>query len=524
MPAPAAREARAVDANRATERSVLQSISPSTLARRWPGETPLLLLGSFASHDLAVGSTAGEHASASNAARWSRWSIAGVPGSWQTLSSADLGLDLLDETDAAYVGKWRERQDECRSRVRAFLSGVLPPVAPRSSLTGKVGRGGADEASRVPVAPFSVVVMSYELGRVLEASPTPRDQRPPRRLAPSTPLIAACRLEESLCHDRVRNQWSRLGATPGASKLSEVIAHLARPQSIPQLARAYELSRVNVSVGGGAEVDATARERYEHAVARAVRLIRDGDLFQVNLAHPLTATFRGDHRELFADLARTAAPWFGALLELPAPWPTVLSASPELLLEFEPTTRTLTTRPIKGTRPRSADPRELLASSKDRAELNMITDLMRNDLGRVARPGSVRVESTSEVETHRVHHTVATIAATLRDDASPVDALLACFPGGSITGAPKVRAMQVIEELETHPRGVYCGCIAIADATGRLVTNIAIRTISLGPADAAGQRTLVYPVGAGIVADSVPASEYEETIAKADALMQLMQH
>lgn len=496
------------------------------------------MLGSFADQSGISAPAAHDGVTANTAARWSRWSIAGVPSSgggaralsgWTTLTSTDLGLDRARSDAASSASGWLEQQSRNRAHVRAFLNSVLPPLCHASNKrvdahsTRRVGNAASEHNARSqsgpPVAPLTVLVMSYELGRVLESAPTPRDLRPPRALAPGTPLLAACRLDEAICHDRLvvaGGGWSLLGTPSAGSPLMSVLDHLARQLDRP--AR-DDYSLAPLSLGSEQQ---ESRHHYEHAVARAVRLIRDGDLFQVNLAHPLTTKFRGSHRALFADLARSASPWFGALLELPEPWPTVLSASPELLLHLDPATRKLTTRPIKGTRPRHTDPRDLLASSKDRAELNMITDLMRNDLGRVAQPGSVRVEAAREIETHRVHHTVATISASLRDDVSPADALLACFPGGSITGAPKVRAMQVIEELESEPRGVYCGCIVFADATGRLVANIAIRTLSLGPQDASGERTLVYPVGAGIVADSDPASEYAETIAKADALMQLI--
>jgi para-aminobenzoate synthetase component 1 len=182
------------------------------------------------------------------------------------------------------------------------------------------------------------------------------------------------------------------------------------------------------------------------------------------------------------------------------------------------------TRPIKGTRPSSVDARELDESDKDRAELAMIVDLMRNDLGRVAEIGSVRVTEPRVLETHRtVHHGVAEISARLRDGVTWRDLLAATFPPGSVTGAPKIRAMQIIEELEPHGRGFYCGAIGFIARSGHAGLNVAIRTAQIGAASGArGARPLVYHAGCGIVADSDPSAEVAETHAKARAIAQLV--
>ena len=278
----------------------------------------------------------------------------------------------------------------------------------------------------------------------------------------------------------------------------------------------------------------TSRAAFEHRVARAVHLIHEGDVFQVNLSHDLAATFEGDHRAFFADLCDSARPWFGAMVEWPPhadgaaggvarpSTPVVLSASPELFLSFDPISRRVVTRPIKGTRPLGVEPSELMSSEKDRAELSMIIDLMRNDLGRSCATGSVRVDEARGLESHRVHHTVATVSGELSPGKSVADLLEGSFPPGSITGAPKVRAMQIIEELEGRARGVYCGSIALLDAAGRLSASVAIRTATLGGAPgSSGPRELVFPVGAGVVAESDPAGEWDETLAKAAALRAL---
>lgn len=184
---------------------------------------------------------------------------------------------------------------------------------------------------------------------------------------------------------------------------------------------------------------------------------------------------------------------------------------------------------MKGTRPAHADPQTLAHSAKDAAELAMIVDLMRNDLGRVAALGSVRVDQPRVIERHApgpsgVYQGVATVSARLRDSLTASDLLAATLPGGSITGAPKVRAMQIIDQLESSPRGPAFGCVGYASTSGRLALNIAIRTAIIrgsGPHDQPGfidAGTLHYAVGAGIVADSDPHSEWCETLDKARIL------
>lgn len=195
----------------------------------------------------------------------------------------------------------------------------------------------------------------------------------------------------------------------------------------------------------------------------------------------------------------------------------LVSNSPELFIRVwhDNGVRRIETRPIKGTRPRHPGMREQLeASSKDQAELNMIVDLERNDLGRICRIGSVEVLGGRQIEEHpTVYHGAATVAGTLRDDVGLVEMLHAIFPGGSITGAPKIRAMQIINELEPEARGPYCGAIGYLDADGSMQFNIAIRTLLIR-----GNEIRV-PVGGGIVADSQPAAEYEETLVKAHAAL-----
>jgi len=261
--------------------------------------------------------------------------------------------------------------------------------------------------------------------------------------------------------------------------------------------------------------------RFEFEVA--VRRIRDyiaaGDVYQVNLAQRFQSPCAGPSLDLYRRLrARSAAP-FGAYLALGPV--TIASISPERFVRLDARTRAAEARPIKGTRPRGTTPAEdaalaqaLTASEKDRAENVMIVDLLRNDLGKVCHPGSVRAPQLYALESHpTVHHLVSTVTGVLGDQADAFDLLRAAFPGGSVTGAPKIRAMEIIAELERAPRGVYCGAIGYVSATGDMDLNIPIRTVVLHDGVAS------FHAGAGIVWDSDPAAEYDETLAKARPMM-----
>jgi para-aminobenzoate synthetase component 1 len=255
------------------------------------------------------------------------------------------------------------------------------------------------------------------------------------------------------------------------------------------------------------------REEWVHRVRRAHEYIAAGDIYQVNLTHTLSSPWCGDAAGFYPRFRAASPAPFSCFLRLGDT--TVLSASPECFLLVDG--RRVVTRPIKGTRPRcgndDAAARELLASPKERAELVMITDLERNDLGQVCQYGSVRVTGLCELESFaQVHHLVSTVEGRLRDGVSAVQALRACYPGGSITGAPKKRAREIIDELESVPRGVYTGALGFFHADGSAAFNIAIRTLVVR------EGTATFGVGAGIVADSDPVLEYEETLHKAAGL------
>jgi para-aminobenzoate synthetase component I len=263
------------------------------------------------------------------------------------------------------------------------------------------------------------------------------------------------------------------------------------------------------------------RRTYCETVRKVLDYIAAGDVFQVNLSQRFAVHGEVDALDLYVRLRHRSPAPFSALLR----WEdmAVVSASPEWF--YQTRGDRIVTRPIKGTRPRGDSPEEdarmaaeLAASPKDRAELTMIVDLERNDLGRVSRYGSVAVEEALEVETFpQVHHLVATVSANLRRGIGAIDVVRAMFPGGSITGAPKIRAMQIIDELEPNRRSLYTGSIGYLSRGGTSGFNIAIRTILVE-----GDRAS-YQVGGGIVADSEPEAEYEETLAKGRALRAVLE-
>ena len=258
-------------------------------------------------------------------------------------------------------------------------------------------------------------------------------------------------------------------------------------------------------------------EHFCGMVARAQEYIAAGDIYQVNLAHRFTASWSGDAFGFYEALRHYSPAPNGAYLDFGDR--QILSTSPESFLRMSGST--VRTRPIKGTRPRRADLNadeksayDLLTSPKEIAELVMITDLERNDLGQVCEYGSVAVTELLKLERYeQVFHLVSTVEGRLRPGVDHIAALRACFPGGSITGAPKKRAREIIAELEPEPRGLYTGAIGWFGFNGESQFNIAIRTV------VAERDTMHFHVGAGIVADSVPEKEWQETLDKAAGIL-----
>jgi para-aminobenzoate synthetase component 1 len=353
-----------------------------------------------------------------------------------------------------------------------------------------------------------------------------------------TPRVVGGLYVDFVVIDEARERaWLVLGEDPGdcradlASRRAELLARIAAPA--PELEPLHAAGD-NVFTRSSAELRAAVSSLRERIAA--------GDLYQANLAQRIERRVRGDPCELYLRLRRVnPAPFMAWLAWDPTtsasvartPRGALLSASPELLLEFDG--RFARTRPIKGTAPRGADAAEdarcaaaLLASPKDAAELAMIVDLERNDLGRCAEPGTVRVEDFPRLETYAsVHHLTADVTARVLDGFDAFDVLERIFPGGSITGAPKLAAMDVIAELERAGRGFFSGSLGFVDTRGHAAFNILIRTLvwrPLSATDALGaDGEVAFHVGSGITWSSDPEAEEREMVHKARGLLRALE-
>lgn len=354
-----------------------------------------------------------------------------------------------------------------------------------------------------------VALLGYELGQAVERLPTPHADDV------GLPDLWAARYDTMAAFDTLeRRAWV---LTTEEMDVAHRFAHRLGSSDASPLP-----PPASTPVPWAAE---RSQEAHETAVARAIAYIHAGDIFQANITQrflghmpPELSAF-----DLYRRLRALSPAPFAAWLSLDD-GAAVASASPERFLSLDASGR-VETRPIKGTAPRGATAEEdaanakaLTRSVKDRAENLMIVDLLRNDIGRVCATGSVRVPSLAALETFAsVHHLVSQVEGRLAPGRDAVDLLRACFPGGSITGAPKVRAMEIIAELEPARRGPYCGSVAWIGADGAMDSSIIIRTLCIG----AGGR-VVAQAGGGIVADSDPAAEYAESLTKATPLLRAM--
>jgi para-aminobenzoate synthetase component 1 len=329
--------------------------------------------------------------------------------------------------------------------------------------------------------------------------------------APCPPALAFGLYDEALVFDHSAGRATLVASD--AAGLARLRALIASPPPPPE-----KCHPLGYTVGSlRPDLD---RDAFRAAVSRIRDYIAAGDVYQVNFTQRFTASFSGSAAALHARLRALSPAPHAAYLDFGDH--QIVSSTPERLLRVSG--RRLETRPIKGTIARLPDPdadaaqrARLLASAKDHAELLMIVDLARNDLGRVAAPGSVRVEARHELETYAtVHHLVATVSAELAPGLDRFDALRALHPGGSITGAPKIRAMQIISELEPVPRHAYTGALGYLGYDGDADLAIAIRTITCADGLAA------YHVGGGITWDSDPDAEYEETLHKGRAMQRAL--
>ncbi len=361
--------------------------------------------------------------------------------------------------------------------------------------------------------------LSYELGRHIEKLPqTAVDDL-------GTPLIRLCFYDRFLAYDHREGAFWVVGlGLPGDREspeqkmdalewITEEAEHLDVPSPPVADVERIDLSQTQSNIG---------EDRYLRAVEQIKQYIRDGEVYQVNLSHRFERPFTGRSIDLFHwQNAHNPSP-YSAYID--AGGSQIVSASPELFIRIQD--GQIQTKPIKGTRPRlqGEDPEsiatnrlnfgELLRSEKEQAELNMIVDLERNDVARICKPGTRRVLQPRTIETYpTVFHAVATVGGELRPGIEIGNVLKAMFPGGSITGAPKIRAMEIIDEFEPTARGVYTGSIGFIGLDGTVCLNIAIRTVII-----AAHKAFVQ-TGGGIVADSDPKAEWQETITKARALL-----
>ncbi len=365
----------------------------------------------------------------------------------------------------------------------------------------KSTHAGDHKASWLPFHGGWFIYLGYELLHEIETSV-------PRRDAQSAfPNAYAARVPAAILVDR-EHATTYLYAEPGRADLLNLMQQ--------DIAQAPPLALTQLSV----ELEEEAADRYLSGVDRIKSYIQEGDVFQVNLARRWQGQLKGDAISLYHALTRSNPAPFGGLAKINDAY--LISSSPERLVRVRH--GLIETRPIAGTHPRSSDPTQdvqlkaqLLSTAKERAEHVMLVDLERNDLGRICKPGSVTVPALLEVATYaHVHHLESTVRGELRAGVSPGDVMRALFPGGTITGCPKVRCMQIIRELETAPRAAYTGSMGYLNHDGSLDLNILIRSFLLQGSE------LQFWAGAGIVADSEPERELNETRAKAKGLLRAL--
>lgn len=385
---------------------------------------------------------------------------------------------------------------------------------PFALLADRLAAWGLDAPSRDNLPPFqggAAGLFGYDLARGIERLPDIAPAEPDR------PDMAVGIYTQVLAFDLARRQGWHIVHAPDETDVRTRRAMLAQTlAAAPALPVFGDLDSQWIA--------SDTRAAYEEKVRRVIEYIRAGDIFQANLSQRFEAALPpgfDPFAHYCALRAVNPAPFasymnFGAL--------KIASASPERFLSLRE--RAVETWPIKGTRPRSDDPfidalhRNALENSvKDRAENVMIVDLLRNDLSRVCTDHSVEVPELCRIESFaQVHHFVSTVTGVLRADLGPLDLLRACFPGGSITGCPKIRAMEIIEQLEPVRRGPYCGALGYIGFNGAMDTAIAIRTLVYE------KESVHFNVGGGIVAASDPAEEYAETLAKAEGLFRSFEH
>lgn len=414
------------------------------------------------------------------------------------------------------------RGEELRLRARGESSARVERGSVLSLLDARLSeqRVSQTPSDDLPARGACVAALSYDLVRQFEKL---RPRALPIRSDDTDPDAVLAFFDTLVVHDYARGTTRLVGVGEGAKRLEDARATL--------LGASVEESHITRVEHGVAESNFT-RAEYVAAVERIKEHIYAGDIYQANLTQQIRCAPRADAtpERVFVRLRREHPAAFAAFVRLPCGG-AVVSASPERFLrvrfdeERDDGRRVVEAWPIKGTRRRGRDAAEdaglraeLLSSAKDRAENVMIVDLLRNDLGRVCRYGSVEVAELCALQEHpTLFHLVSKVRGTLRDGVTAGGLLRAAFPCGSITGAPKIRAMQIIDEFETAPRGFSMGALGYFSFDGALDLSVAIRTVTFSFDGAAR-----FNVGGGIVAESDPAAEYDESLLKARALLRAL--
>ena len=403
---------------------------------------------------------------------------------------------------------------------KVSVDGLPVPGDPFTVLERELARYRIEPgAAPVPFAGGAVGFLGYELGRCLERLPA----RHGNDLA-IPDMVVAC-YDVVLAFDQAEQRaWILSSGLPADGTIARAARAEGRARAIAKkLRRPVEIAAAGPRSPVGWTPELTPQD-YQARIRILLEHIRAGDIYQANFtARHLIPRPPGKAADLYRALRRSSPAPFAAYLAC-GPRLAIASASPERFLSVDADGR-IETRPIKGTRPRGRDEAEdrhlaaeLAASAKDQAENLMIVDLMRNDISRVAEIGSVAVPSLCAIESFpSVHHLVSSVVGRLRLGAGRIDLLRATFPGGSITGAPKLRAMALIDAVEAARRGPYCGSIAWFGFDGAMDSSIVIRTLTVTP------ELVVAQAGGGIVADSDPAAEYEEMLVKIRPLLRAIE-
>ena len=343
----------------------------------------------------------------------------------------------------------------------------------------------------------------YELGGRFETLPTPKSSDI------NLPNMFVGLYQQGIVHDHKQDSLTFFSANDNAEDIYRQLTSLVDLES--------ELSEFRLNSSWQSNM---SQSEYADKFNCVKEYLLAGDCYQINLAQRFSANYQGDEWQAYQALRQQNSAPFSSFIRLKQG--AVLSVSPERFLQV--IDNNVETKPIKGTRPRSSDLEqdkalaiELQNAEKDRAENVMIVDLLRNDLSKVAVAGSVQVPSLFDIESFpAVHHLVSTVVAKIRAPFTSLDLLRGAFPGGSITGAPKIRAMQIIHELEPHPRSVYCGAIGYIKPNGDMDTNITIRTL------VCNQNKIHCWAGGGLVADSKCEDEYQETLDKVNKILPVL--